>query len=292
VDKGALFVAVGHHGLRMVSEDGADWKNQQIGKEGEVYRSLCNGNGRWVAVGSYGGANLFAASRDGKAWETSSRDAKYAFYLRGVVFGNSMFLAVGGDPGAVGDGKPFEMHSTDGGKWTEAFSIAGKNILRRVAFGKGLFVGVGDRGRRAISPDGRTWKDAPGFKAIDTLIDVAFGKDVFVGVGLHGLRETTADGLKWTHRQVGEEGEHINSVVWTGDRFVAVGQGATFTSGDGVNWKREKNQDAPLIVTHGKGLFLGASWKGRILRSSDAVSWRQVHKAEQHIEAIAFGTGS
>jgi hypothetical protein len=289
MDKGGLFVAVGQQGLRMVSEDGAAWKNHQTGKEGEVYRSVCNGRGRWVAVGNYGGSNLFTSSRDGKTWETSLRDAKYAFYVRGVLFGKDQFLAIGGDPGAVGDGKPFEMHSADGVRWSDPADIAGKFILRRVAFGKGLYVGVGDRGRRAVSADGRLWKDAPDVKAIDTLIDVAFGNGMFVGVGLHGLRLTSADGLKWTNRQVGEEGEHINSIVWTGDRFVAVGQGATFTSGDGLNWKRTKNTNAPLIATFGKGLYLGASWKGRILRSADAVDWKQVYKAEHHIEAIAYG---
>ena len=33
---GALFVAVGQDGLRVVSEDGAAWKNAQTGKEGET----------------------------------------------------------------------------------------------------------------------------------------------------------------------------------------------------------------------------------------------------------------
>ena len=58
-------------------------------------------------------------------------------------------------------------------------------------------------------------------------VDVAFGNGVFVGVGLHGLRMATRDGLKWTHRQTGEEGEHLNSVVYANGKFVAVGVGAT-----------------------------------------------------------------
>jgi hypothetical protein len=70
--------------------------------------------------------------------------------------------------------------------------IAGKNMIRRVAWGNDRFVGVGDRGRRAASKDGFEWTDAPNVKAVDTLIDVAFGRDLFVGVGLHGLRMSTA----------------------------------------------------------------------------------------------------
>ena len=33
----SLFVAVGHNGQRVVSANGADWKNLQLGREGEVY---------------------------------------------------------------------------------------------------------------------------------------------------------------------------------------------------------------------------------------------------------------
>lgn len=69
------FVAVGHHGLRLASEDGAAWKEIQVGKEGETYRAVAHGNGRFVAVGSYGGNNIFAASPDGFTWQTVPKDA-------------------------------------------------------------------------------------------------------------------------------------------------------------------------------------------------------------------------
>jgi hypothetical protein len=283
------FLAVGHHGLRLFSADGTSWQDAQTGKEGEVYRAAAFGNGHAVAVGTYGGVNILAASRDGKKWELTTKDGKYALFVRGLGFGKDQFLAIGGDPGAVGVSRPFETHSTDGVSWSDLREIGGKNILRRLAYGNDRFVGVGDRGRRAVSPDGKEWKDAPDVKAIDTLVDVAFGNGVFVGVGLHSLRMTSADGLTWTDRQVGEEGEHLNSVVWAKDRFVAVGQGATYISADGKMWQRTPNKDAPLTVAFGAGVFIGANWKGRLLRSDDAVTWREVHKCEHHIEAVAFG---
>lgn len=285
----SLFVAVGHQGQRVVSENGADWTNPQLGKEGEVYRAVAFGSGACVAAGNFGGSNLFAATRDGLKWDVSTKDGQYKNFLRGMAYGNGGFLGIGGDPGAVGSSAPFVVRSADGVKWTDYLPIPGRHILRRVAWGDGLFVGVGDRGRRAASKDGRDWKDAPATKAADTLVDVAFGAGRFVGVGLHGLRSVTEDGLAWLHRFPGEEGEHINSVVWTGDRFVAVGQGATYFSADGLDWKRRENKDAPLIATFGAGVFAGTNWKGRILRSTDAVEWKQVYKAEHHLEAIAFG---
>lgn len=284
-----MFVGAGHDGVRIVSADGLEWKNRQIGKEGEIYRAVCFGAGLCVAAGSYGGSNLFAASRDGVTWKTTLRDAAYSRYVRGLVFARGVFFGLGGDGGSVGASHPFETHTTDGSSWTDYREISGKHLLRRAAFGAGRVVGVGDRGRRAVSTDGVEWKDLPDAKAVDTLVDVAFGNGVFVGVGLHGLRMWTEDGLTWKGRQVGEEGEHLNSIVWAGDDFVAVGMGATYRSADGRTWRRFPNHNAPLTAAYGEGVFVGASWKGRLSRSSDAVEWKEVFRCEHHIEAVAFG---
>ncbi len=283
----ALFVAVGHDGLRITSANGTDWADPQIGKDSEMYRAVCFGNGHYVAVGNYGGDNLFAATSDGKTWTIAKKNQGNS--TRGLCFGNGTFLAVGGDPGGVGDSRPFVLTTTDGAAWSELTPIAGKNIIRRVAYGNGVFAGVGDRGRRAASKDGKEWKDAPNVKAIDTLVDLTFGKGVFVGVGLNGLRMTSEDGLTWGNRLLGEEGEHLNSVVWTGDRFVAVGMGATYSSPDGATWKRQENKNAPPTAIYGNGVFVGAAWKGRILRSADAVEWTQVYKSDHHVEALVYG---
>ncbi len=288
----ALFVAVGENGLRLSSADGRDWKHQSLGKEGEVYRAVCFGNGRYVAVGTFGGSNILATSADGVQWQTMTKDGKYVKYLRGIGFGDKQFLGIGGDPGCVGCSSPFVSQSADGTTWSEFLTIPGKNILRRLAYGNERFVGVGDRGRRAVSTDGKEWKDAAEVKAIDTLVDIAFGKGMFVGVGLHGLRMASEDGLKWSHRQVGEEGEHLNAIVWADDRFVGVGAGATYTSPDGIDWKREKNEDAPLTTAYGNRVFVGSNWRGRIMRSTDALKWEQVHKSEHHVEAVAYGAGT
>ena len=295
-----LFVTVGQNGQRLFSENGMDWKGSQTGKEGESYRVVAFGNGSFVAAGSYGGnKNIFAVTSDGEKWETAQSEAKNQKTIRGLGFHAGTFYGIGGDPGSVGASKPFVSTSVDGLSWSEARDIGGKHMIRRLAFGNGLIVGVGDRGRRVASSDGQVWKDAPDVKAIDTLVDVAFGgvSDTsrtgggrFVGVGLNSLRMTSEDGLTWTHRQVGEEGEHLNSILWAGDRFVAIGIGVTYFSPDGVTWQRQPNQDAPFGVAFGNGAFVGTNWKGRILHSTDAVAWQQVYKCANHVDSVAFGT--
>ncbi len=287
---GELFVAVGQDGLRVVSADGVAWRDAQTGKEGQTYRALAFGNGRFVAVGSYGGENIFASTSDGVTWEAGKKEAKYVNYLRGLGFDGQQFLGIGGDPGSVGSSKPFVATSLDGKSWSDYLTVPGKNIIRRICFGKGLIVGVGDRGRRAASRDaGKTWQDAPDTKPIDTLADVAFGNGKFVGVGLHGLRMSSDDGLAWSTPQRGEEGEHLNTIIWTGQQFAAIGFGATYFSPDGVQWTRQSNQNAPLTAAFGRGTYVGTQWKGRILTSRDAILWKEVHRAEQHVEAVCFG---
>ncbi len=283
-----MFVGVGQNGIRISSADGVEWKNQQIGKEGETYRAVAYGNGVFAAVGGFGwGDQLMAVSPDGVTWKVTPKTK--APNYRSVFFGNGKFLAISGDAAQVGDAKPVVATSTDGAAWTDAKSISGRWLLRRMAFGNGLFVGVGDRDRRSVSPDGLDWKDTANPKPIDTLVDIAFGHGVFVGVGLHGLRTSTRDGLNWSEPQRGIEGEHLNSVVFADGHFVAVGAGATFTSPDGEKWTRTVNENAPLTCVYGRGSFIGTNWKGRILRSTDAIAWKEVIKCPHHVECVAFG---
>lgn len=284
----SMFVAVGTTGLRVSSADGVEWKNQQTGKDGESYRSVACGNGVFAAVGSFGwGDQLMGSTTDGAVWKVAVKPKATAY--RSVYFGGGKFLAMSGDPAQVGDARPVVSISADGLTWPEAKRISGQWLLRRLAFGNNLFVGVGDRGRRSVSTDGLEWKDTPNTKPIDTLVDVAFGNGVFAGVGMHGLRMSTRDGLAWTEPQRGKEGEHLNSIVFADGRFVAVGAGATFISTDGETWTRTPNENAPLNCVYGGGAFIGAKWKGRIFQSADAIAWREVFKCADHVECIAFG---
>ena len=289
----SLFIAVGHDGLRMTSPDGRSWSEPQLGKEGETFRQVCVGPRRCVAAGGYGGKNIFSATSDGVQWEPSVSDAGYSRYVLGLVYGPAGFYGLSGDAGTVGNAKMEMLTSPDGVQWKKHPQDQARNVLRRAVIGHGLFVGIGDRGRRAWSTDGITWEDDKSSKPVDTLISLAFGAGRFVGVGLHGLRMSSADGKTWDDKQLGEEGEHLNSVLWTGEQFVAVGLGATYVSLDGQTWQRYANVDPPLSVAFGKlttgeRVFVGANWKGRLLRSGDGIAWEQTLRAPRHVEAVAF----
>jgi len=284
-----LFIAAGQNGQRIISENGVDWTHAETGKEGETWRTITAGNGRFVCAGSFGGTNIFGTTTDGITWEYSKHEGHYSRFVRGIVFHQGNFIATGGDPTTVGFAKPFALISSDGKNWGEFIEVPGKFLLRRFAVGKGVIVGVGDRGRRAVSTDGKEWKDAPDAKAIDTLVDVAFGAGRFVGVGLNSLRMVSEEGLYWTNRFIGEEGEHLNSIIWTGKQFAAIGLGVTYFSPDGFSWQRVVNHDAPLTAAYGNGVYVGVNWRGRVLLSTDAVEWNEVYKCPNNFEAICFG---
>lgn len=283
----SFFVAAGYQGQRISSSNGRDWTNHELGKEGEIYRAVAFGNGRAAALGSFGGGNIYSSTPDGKAWEPRGfKDGKFTRFVRAACFGDGRFVAVGADPA-------FSISSPDGREWSDYARLGVPDrqyqVLRRVAHGNGRYVAIGDLARRAVSKDGVEWTDVPKPDAAESLIDLAFGRGVFAGVGLNGLCMSSEDGLAWTRRFAGEEGEHLNSVLWTGDRFVAVGHGATYFSPDGIQWERRPNRNAPLAAAYGAGVFVGTHWKGRILFSEDALSWTQVFKSDHHFEVVAYG---
>lgn len=162
--------------------------------------------------------------------------------------------------------------------------------LRRVALGNDRIVLSGDYGARL---SGKSLEDK--FKAVpkalanDTLIDLAFGNGVFVGGGLHALRMRSRDGLEWIDRVVGEEGEHLNSMIFDGKQFVGIGQGATYTSQDGARWNRTPNKNAPTVAVFGNGVYIGALWPGKVLHSTDGIEWYGVYKFPNNVLSLAFG---
>ncbi len=283
-----MFIAFGQQGLRMASADGRNWSQPIVSKENYYFKGVEYAQGNYVAFATLGGKVAFFSSADGRGWEKTSEleVAREGGRLHDIAYGNDRFLVIGGNM----DGHwTSVMTSEDGKNWSGPKKFDKQPLLTRVAFGGGQFVAVGIKGRVATSQDGQSWKDAEPLQPLDTLIDLCFGNGVYVGTGLHGLRMWSTDGLNWQGRQTSEEGEHINSILWTGDRFVGVGLGASFFSEDGRRWKRKANSNPPVTCTFGSGLFVGSRWRGRVLISEDAIAWQEALRAPEHVNGVSFG---
>jgi len=279
------FVAYGQQGLRVSSENGRDWSEPVLEKDNYVFNSGVYGDGRFVLLAKYGGKAAFFGSASGAEWEKLSEQEPDARMLD-LAYGNDRYVAIGGD---MNGNRSAAMISSDAKQWD--VQEYDEKLLMRITFGGGRFIAVGYQGRVAVSEDGKQWEEAQPLPELDTFISVRHGAGVFVGGGLHGLRMTSRDGLEWQNRVVAEEGQHINSVLWTGDKFVCVGLGATFFSPDGRQWEAVPNENAPIVAAYGNGLFVGSKWKGRILVSEDAVRWEEALRAPEHATGICFGRG-
>jgi hypothetical protein len=291
---GPVFLATGENGLRVFSPDGKVWTHLATDREGVLLKYACCLDGRFLAAGQYGGDCLAFVTSDGVKWESLKLEGQpYATRLEAVFAAEKRFHAVLHE-----DGSQYEtVTSVDGKTWTPRKSILDNwkllrhdAHLRRFAQGNDRLVLVGDYGARLSRKiDTDKFEAVPKSPAKDTLIDLAFGNGVFVGGGLHGMRMRSKDGLVWTDRTLGEEGEHINSMIFDGKQFVGVGQGATYRSPDGLKWERLPNINAPTACAFGKGVYVGSLWPGKLLRSTDAIRWEPVREFPHHILALTHG---
>jgi Ig-like domain-containing protein len=187
--------------------------------------------------------------------------------LRGIVFGNGRFVAVG-EGGAI-------LSSTDGTNWIN--SSLEVIDLRDIAFGNGRFVAISFH-FAYTSTDGLHWEQhtLPAGTQFDPTraLSVAFGGGVFVATGSTIL--VSSNGADWVDRkqQIQPPGAYLADVTYGGGRFVAVGyQLRTYVSTNGWDWVAGTNLNFALEnVAFGNGLFV-ASYNNAITISSDGLQW-------------------
>ena len=280
------------------SPDGVRWERvyQEDTKErAYTFYDFLQADGLTVAVGGGSGMDKngparVLASKDGVAWAGPCFKFESSGPLLCVARGAGRFVAHGGS-GYVS----CFTHSADGVDWADA----GKNrlppyggeqsMVKKLAFGNGVFVGIGGYRRLVTSADGVTWTDHPD-KDRPPFLSLAFGGGRFVAAGMHGLRMSGADGLRWEARAEGEIGEHLNEVVWTGREFVAIGVEVTCKSPDGITWSKHPTNARASRAAHGDGLFLCANLRGtEAYRSRDAVTWERIPPIKDHLFFGGFG---
>lgn len=177
---GARLVVVGYAGRRIASDDGMTWTEAPL-----------------VTKPPWGnGATLMPIDGDNE------------WLLRGVCYGNGMFVAVGGN-GTEG----MVLTSTDGHTW----NVNPQNMPNDgCAYGNGVFAT-----ERRYSSDGENWQPVLKPPKGNRVIKFYQGKFVAVGDGMGNVSYST-DGKSWTElpiAYVGVAGED------KGYRDLAVGDG-------------------------------------------------------------------
>jgi len=257
-----VFLAVGASGRMMRSTDGAAW-TELPRVTSEVLQGITFIGGRFFAVGN---RSSILSSPDGLNWTSHCCSGG----LNSITYHDGTYVGVGGEyfGGSIAISK-------DGATWNP--QIVTSFGVYDVAYGNGRYVAVG-YAKLAISLDGNVWTfhQSPSSSA---LTGVAFGKGLFVAVGYWGPFSrlfTSEDGLAWKEQLVRGRGfRGVHSVIYAGNRFVAVGtEGTIVTSEDGINWSDP--YDDQLAITVGQGMWLvarGKAYYGSFLTSSDGSEW-------------------
>ncbi len=221
------------------------------------YYDSCYGNGTYVMVGSYA---TILTSPDGLTWQlshgaTSNGDPE----LRGVTYGNGMFVAVG---------KDYIYLKKDGQDWINK-RIASINYntvdFKDVAYSSvsagsgGIFVAVGENSLW-WSEDGETWKEftsrpnLPNGFILEAVATDGAGNFVTVGskktdLGIYSgyLVWKSNDGKQWDSANAPTSNGILHDVAYGNGVFLAVGgsEGNAWISSDlGANWTAGQDSGA------------------------------------------------
>ncbi len=258
------------------------WTQRNPLPQSHALLALAHGADQFVAVGVSG---TILNSPDGVNWAVPSR--RTDFSLRAIAYGNGAFVAVG-DGGTV-------LSSSDGTNWVYRYSAAATS-LSSVTYGAGRFAafGAGLGGWTVIlhSTNGLAWERVVmnGFTATN---GVAYGRGHFVAGGADGIVFST-NLTDWVSAAAFRGG--VESVVFTGDRFVVVGDdGLVGVSDDGETWSiRGPSTSRRLLdVASGDGRFVAVGARGVILASLDASGWTPVISGTpDRLETIVYAEGT
>jgi hypothetical protein len=172
----------------------------------------------------------------------------------------------------------------------------GINNFRDITYGKGIFVSAFST--MSYSFDGITWNSVAGSFQISFL---AFGDGIFVGVGFSnvgspgvptGFAASSTDGINWTARTPAAN-NWWQAVAYGNGLFVAVSRTGTgnriMTSPDGITWTSRNSGNSPEFsgVAYGNGIWVAIASSGTgglTYTSVDGITWTE--------RATAFGNES
>lgn len=201
--------AIGPEGNVHYSEDGIDWTLANGIPKNESLAGVIYGNNKFVAVGT-----TVYYSVDGVYWYAGTINTD-ALSLRGVAYGDDKFVAVGSG-GLI-------YYSIDGVNWKPSDYPTNDATLTSIVYGKDKFVAIGI-GVVYYSDNGIEWSKPYPFPAINSAYGIAYGNGLFIGVGNDGFICYSYDGVNWKVDAIVDEFTPDFAAITYGDgRFIASG---------------------------------------------------------------------
>ena len=269
------FIAIGTNGCIVYRDNG----NTEVKKVGSAWwTAITKGNGKYVTVGDNG---YITSSTDGINWSTPKQVGTNNW--NAIVYGSGRYMVVG-DGGYV-------TSSVDGINWASP-TRPGNSSTNYVAltFGDGKFAALNDRSSAAyISINGATWEGYGNIFniAASSCRAIGYGKGQFISFGASNsagcYANVSTDGYIWKNKADCKQVyiDHIASVAYGNEIFVAISGFYFITSTDGLNWARGKLVDTTSLylqcLTFGNGYFVTGGRDGAIYSSSDkGKTWNKI----------------
>ena len=225
------------------------------------------------------------------------------------------------------EARPAIWSSGDGRTWTRATAVpeVASGVLNDVALVGDVLVAVGwqtpepgsprDDGLAWVSNDGITWSSGDGAESFagSRILSVAegSGRAVALGSGADGTIRAwaSADHAQTWDQATGLDapaGSSVGAVIWTGERFVAVGEylgpeasPGVWISSDGMAWTQvseglEDGSVADVAIGEEGLVAVGSTDSGSaaVWRSPDGVTWSRDSTPPQSQGLVGVGAGS
>lgn len=243
-----------------------------------------NGTGRYVAVGANG---VILYSDDGTSWTKKTITGQPSFH--DVVYGGGLYIAVGGAASPTGNA----YYSTNGSIWTGAYETPSGTTWQGVAYPvnstANYFIAVGssynsdtaqysgqsmERGTNTLNQWITKTTIANTFftsAAFYNETRVAVGRDIYFAV-------TGESNGNWQKVTTNPTSNILRSVVWGGDKFIAVGdQGTLVTSPGGKTWTSRTSGTgihlAGVACSNDNDNWCVAVGPSVLLTSTDGITW-------------------
>jgi pimeloyl-ACP methyl ester carboxylesterase len=287
-----MFVMVGlcrtngdYRGAVLTSSDGVNWVQRYDGASGKYLRSVCYGNGLFIAAGD---GNTLITSPDGINWTAGSAGSGNSF--AGIAYGGGRYVLVG----ANSQGLAAILTSQDGISWTTRTSGT-LNKLQGIGYASGQFMVTGS-GTNLVSLDGAMWTG--GNSRVTGTADFTYGAGLFLAA-TPGAFFTSTDWLSWTQRSWSIT---PGGVAFGNGQFIALSSSGYLISTNGTNWVSRSfpTNGNPSGIAFGNGNFvafaLGGSFitTGWVFVSQDGTNWSQHSLAVTNgmfSRRVAFGNG-
>ncbi|MDX1983477.1 MAG: hypothetical protein SFV51_24610 [Bryobacteraceae bacterium] len=268
---GTRFVGVGDLGVILTSTNGTNWHLAYTDTTNRLMNVFAEG-GRLLAIGD-GFLKTYLSSTNAEVWARGPE-----------VFGTGGIscLSYGLDRYVLVSGHPHIFYwSTDTSDWQQApYNLPG--AIFDMAFGDGLFVGVGQYGLIATSTNSVDWVLRESGTA-GPIWSVAHGEGKWVAVGGEGSSGfilTSADGISWFLQTTDQP---LYDVTFGPFGFIVIGggfmqPGVSLTSGDGVYFSGGDPggtglDGLPTGVACGNGVCVAVGGNGRIWSMEDGTNW-------------------